>query len=184
GGGEEGRGGCGSGWSGEACGRIAKPTPGVPDVMVPSRPPESASRSAVRCSTTSLSQNQCGPGCSGSVITVPTLSPAAGTAAASATRAAAARSRQRDAHRDRGRSESTTAPYSTHGRLQTTPDVDVAAAHAYDDTMRWETWSVFTVTEAILCLTPGPAVLFVLAQGLGRGTGASFWASCGILAGN
>jgi len=50
--------------------------------------------------------------------------------------------------------------------------------------MSWETWSVFAVTETILCLTPGPAVLFVLAQGLGGGAGAAFLASLGILAGN
>jgi len=60
----------------------------------------------------------------------------------------------------------------------------VAAARAYEHVMRWETWSAFTLTEAILCLTPGPAVLFVLAQGLGRGPRASVWASFGILAGN
>jgi len=48
----------------------------------------------------------------------------------------------------------------------------------------WETWSLFAVTETLLCLTPGPAVLFVLSQGLGRGAGASLWASLGILAGN
>ncbi len=50
--------------------------------------------------------------------------------------------------------------------------------------MRWETWSLFLVTETLLCLTPGPAVLFVLSQGLGRGTAASIRASLGILAGN
>ena len=50
--------------------------------------------------------------------------------------------------------------------------------------MSWETWAVFTVTEAILCVTPGPAVLFVLAQGLGRGVRASLAAAAGIIAGN
>jgi homoserine/homoserine lactone efflux protein len=50
--------------------------------------------------------------------------------------------------------------------------------------VRWETWSLFLVTETILCLTPGPAVLFVLSQGLGRGAPASIQASLGILAGN
>jgi len=50
--------------------------------------------------------------------------------------------------------------------------------------MSWETWSLFLVTETILCLTPGPAVLFVLSQGLGGRAGASIRASFGILAGN
>jgi threonine/homoserine/homoserine lactone efflux protein len=43
---------------------------------------------------------------------------------------------------------------------------------------------VFTGTEAVLCLTPGPAVLFVLSYGLARGGRASLWANAGILAGN
>jgi threonine/homoserine/homoserine lactone efflux protein len=50
--------------------------------------------------------------------------------------------------------------------------------------MSWETWAAFTITETVLCLTPGPAVLFVLAQGLGRGTRAALAAATGILAGN
>lgn len=50
--------------------------------------------------------------------------------------------------------------------------------------MTWETWTVFLVTEAVLCLTPGPAVLFVVSQGLGRGSGAALGASVGILGGN
>jgi homoserine/homoserine lactone efflux protein len=48
----------------------------------------------------------------------------------------------------------------------------------------WETWSLFVITETLLCLTPGPAVLFVLAHGMGRGARAALWASVGILAGN
>jgi threonine/homoserine/homoserine lactone efflux protein len=47
-----------------------------------------------------------------------------------------------------------------------------------------ETWALFAITETALCLTPGPAVLLVLSQGLTRGTGASIHASLGILAGN
>jgi len=50
--------------------------------------------------------------------------------------------------------------------------------------MSVETWVVFALTEAALCLTPGPAVLLVLSQGLARGTGASVWSNLGILAGN
>jgi len=50
--------------------------------------------------------------------------------------------------------------------------------------MRWETWSLFFVTETALCLTPGPAVLFVLSQGLGGGAAASIRANLGILTGN
>jgi threonine/homoserine/homoserine lactone efflux protein len=47
-----------------------------------------------------------------------------------------------------------------------------------------ETWALFVVTETLLCLTPGPAVLLVLSQGLARGTRASVAANVGILGGN
>src|SRR2546428_13912855 len=47
-----------------------------------------------------------------------------------------------------------------------------------------EVWALFVVTESILCLTPGPAVLLVVAQALTRGTAASVWATLGILTGN
>ena len=50
--------------------------------------------------------------------------------------------------------------------------------------MTWETWLLFAVTEAALCLSPGPAVLLVLSQGVARGTRASIWSNLGILAGN
>ena len=30
-------------------------------------------------------------------------------------------------------------------------------------------WMLFAVTETLLCLTPGPAVLFVISHGLTRG---------------
>lgn len=39
--------------------------------------------------------------------------------------------------------------------------------------MSWNVWTLFAVTEAALCLSPGPAVLLVLSQGLARGTAAS-----------
>lgn len=46
------------------------------------------------------------------------------------------------------------------------------------------TWAVFVVTEIMLCLTPGPAVLFVVSQALRYGGRKSLWANAGILAGN
>jgi homoserine/homoserine lactone efflux protein len=46
------------------------------------------------------------------------------------------------------------------------------------------TWLSFSGAEALLCLTPGPAVLFVLSHGLTRGGRASLWANAGILTGN
>ena len=50
--------------------------------------------------------------------------------------------------------------------------------------MTWEAWTVFVLTETVLCLVPGPAVLFVLAQGLGRGARAALAAAMGVLAAN
>jgi homoserine/homoserine lactone efflux protein len=50
--------------------------------------------------------------------------------------------------------------------------------------MSWQVWLLFAVTETFLCLSPGPAVLFVISNGLARGGGASFWATAGILTGN
>ena len=48
----------------------------------------------------------------------------------------------------------------------------------------WQAWLLFATTETGLCLTPGPAVLFVLSHGLAAGGRASLWANAGILAGN
>jgi threonine/homoserine/homoserine lactone efflux protein len=50
--------------------------------------------------------------------------------------------------------------------------------------MSWQVWSLFVVTETVLCLTPGPAVLLVLSTALGRGTAQSLWSALGILAAN
>ncbi|HEV8375269.1 MAG TPA: LysE family translocator [Candidatus Polarisedimenticolia bacterium] len=50
--------------------------------------------------------------------------------------------------------------------------------------MTWQTWGLFMVTETALCLTPGPAVLFVVSQALSFGAARSLWANLGILTAN
>lgn len=50
--------------------------------------------------------------------------------------------------------------------------------------MNWNTWLLFLVTEAVLSMAPGPAVLYVLSQSLLNGPGKSVWASVGILTAN
>ena len=50
--------------------------------------------------------------------------------------------------------------------------------------MTMQAWLLFCATEAILCFTPGPAVLLVVSQAISRGTRAGFAASLGILTAN
>ncbi|MEY4730332.1 MAG: hypothetical protein RL020_1490, partial [Pseudomonadota bacterium] len=50
--------------------------------------------------------------------------------------------------------------------------------------MTFEAWLLFAVTEALLCISPGPAVMMIIATGLKRGTGMSIFSNLGILAGN
>ena len=50
--------------------------------------------------------------------------------------------------------------------------------------MTWTTWRAFFIVEAIMCLSPGPAVIFVVSRRIAHGLGTSLWATLGILAGN
>jgi homoserine/homoserine lactone efflux protein len=50
--------------------------------------------------------------------------------------------------------------------------------------MTWQIWLAFVVVEAVLCITPGPAVLFVLSQAIQRGPAKSVWGIGGILCAN
>lgn len=50
--------------------------------------------------------------------------------------------------------------------------------------MSVETWIAFAMLEAVLCLVPGPAVLFVMGQGLVQGPRPAVAASLGILSAN
>jgi homoserine/homoserine lactone efflux protein len=50
--------------------------------------------------------------------------------------------------------------------------------------MDWTVWMMFALTEGALTVSPGPAVLFVVSQGLRCGTADVLWAALGILGAN
>jgi len=50
--------------------------------------------------------------------------------------------------------------------------------------MGWEGYLIFLVTTAVVCLTPGPAALLAVAQGMSNGLRRSYWAIAGIALAN
>ena len=50
--------------------------------------------------------------------------------------------------------------------------------------MNWQSYLIFLVTTAVVCLTPGPAALLVVAQSMSNGLRRSYWAIAGIALGN
>jgi threonine/homoserine/homoserine lactone efflux protein len=50
--------------------------------------------------------------------------------------------------------------------------------------VNWDTYWLYVLTEMALSLSPGPAVMLVIAYGLARGARRSLWASLGILSAN
>jgi homoserine/homoserine lactone efflux protein len=50
--------------------------------------------------------------------------------------------------------------------------------------MDWHTYLVFLLTTAVVCVTPGPAALLVVAQGISNGWRRSYWAVAGIALAN
>jgi len=50
--------------------------------------------------------------------------------------------------------------------------------------MTWQIWLAFVTIEAVLSMTPGPAVLYVLSQAIRQGPAKSIWGSGGILSAN
>lgn len=52
------------------------------------------------------------------------------------------------------------------------------------DAVNWDTYWLYLATEAALSLSPGPAVMLVIAYALAQGARRSLWASLGILSAN
>jgi threonine/homoserine/homoserine lactone efflux protein len=52
------------------------------------------------------------------------------------------------------------------------------------DAVNWDTYWLYVLTEAALSLSPGPAVMLVIAYGLTQGARRSMFASLGILSAN
>lgn len=50
--------------------------------------------------------------------------------------------------------------------------------------MNWDTYLLFLVTTTVVCLTPGPAALLIVAQGISNGYRRSYWAIAGIALAN
>jgi len=60
----------------------------------------------------------------------------------------------------------------------------IAWLDALGASVNWDTYWLYVLTEIALSLSPGPAVLLVVACGLGQGARRSLWAALGILAAN
>jgi threonine/homoserine/homoserine lactone efflux protein len=52
------------------------------------------------------------------------------------------------------------------------------------DAVNWDTYWLYVLAEAALSLSPGPAVMLVIAYGLSQGARRAVWASLGILSAN
>lgn len=50
--------------------------------------------------------------------------------------------------------------------------------------MSWDTYLLFIVTTGVVCLTPGPAAILIVAQGMSNGLRRSYWAIAGIAVAN
>lgn len=52
------------------------------------------------------------------------------------------------------------------------------------DAVNWDTYWLYVLTEAALSISPGPAVMLVIACGIAQGARRSLWAGLGILSAN